>query len=164
MRTEKEIKALEDEIEALKASFEQSAATLKTVAESVTVTTVPTKYSLSNSSTWDPEKWQELWNNLVIGGVPFRGPFYADEILQVTFRSNSGSNTLAELEIEELSQKHNGIVRTLRVNYSGGARWILDCFPNVELYSYLGEVTWYPTILKLTIRSIMPGSLEVVQL
>lgn len=165
MRTEKEIKKLEEEIEALKASFEHNATSLNLEAVSATITTSPNSYTVShNSQSWDPIRWQRLLNYPAVGSATNVGPYYGLEEIRVTFSSSSGSNTLASLEMECLSTGGLNTIHTMRVNYDGGARWILDCRPNVRLVSGRGEFEWSPTTLRITVRSIMPGTLEVVQI
>lgn len=165
MRAEKDLQKLEDEINALKVSFEQSASMLSLFSYSDTITTTSNQYSLSNSSVFNPLEWEDLFGYLADGGTSFVGPYYGFETIRVTFRSENGSNALAHLELEDMSVGDSNVLKIMRVNFSGGARWRIDCAPNVELISGSGgKYTWSPTSLKITVRSIVPGSLEVVQL
>lgn len=170
MRVEKDIQKLDDEIKASKVILEQSATTLNLFSTQQTFTTSKRTYSFTTEpgSYQDPMDWMDLWYYLEEGGTFFVGPFIADELLQVTFRSDNGSNTLATLELEVLADDDpfNDVVHIIRTNYSGGARWILDVFPNVENTGGGAGFyfRWKPTTLKITVRSIMPGTLEVVQL
>lgn len=164
MRVEKDLQKLEEEINALKTFFQQSAITLGLIAHSSTITTSSRKYTVSNSSYFNPLEWQSLFSYLEQGGTMYVGPYFGSEIIRVTFRSDNGSNTLADLEIDNISAGGN-VMKIIRVNYSGGARWFINCEPNVDLVGGMGlEYTWSPTKLKITVRSIMPGTLEVVQL
>lgn len=163
MSVEKDIQYLENEIKALKTSFEQSATTLEFFSLKTSFTTSVRKYTLSNSSWFDPLQWEEFIRYLEEGGTATVGPYFADELVQVTFRATNGSNALADLEIE--NPENINLAHTIRVNYSGGARWIIDCNPNVSLVTIPGiEYRWTPTVLGITVRSIMPGTLEVRQL
>lgn len=160
---EENIQKLENEVKALKSSFEQSASMMEINSVQKTFTTSPNTYTYTNSSSYTPSDWQPLWDYLAEGGVPFEGPFYGDEQVSVTFRTDNGSNSLADLEIEVLSPSTPLPIHIMRVNYSGGARWILDCWPNLTLIPP-GYFRRSPTVLKITVNSIMPGILEVTQL
>lgn len=165
MRVEKDLQKLEEEINALKSFFQQSATTLSLVSYNSTITTTSREYVVSNASYFNPLQWQPLFRYLKEGGTIYEGPYFADEVIRVTFRSDSGSNTLAHLEIDDLSSGGGNVRQIKRVSFSGGARWVINCEPNVSLVGGVGlEYRWSPTILKITVRSIMPGTLEVVQL
>lgn len=160
---EENIQKLENEVKALKSSFEQSASMMNINSVQTTFTTSPNTYTYTNSSPYTPLDWQPLWDYLAEGGTPFEGPFYGNEQILVTFRTDSGSNSLVDLEIDVLSPSTPLPIHIMRINYNGGARWILDCRPNLTPIPP-GYFRRSPTVLKITVNSIMPGSLEVAQL
>lgn len=165
MRTEKELQKLEDELKAIKMSFEQSAVSLNIQTVETSFTTHASQFTYTNSSSYDPFEWQDItFGYLAEGGTAFYGPYYGNEIIQVTFRSNTGSNTLASLEINDRTEGGSNSVHIMRVPFDGGARWVLSYFPCCERVSGVGEYTWSPTVIDIAVQSIMPGSLEVVQL
>lgn len=163
MKVEKDLQKLEDEINALKVSFERSASTLNLFSYTNTITTTANQYYVSNSSWYDPSRWESLLGYLAENGQQGYGPYYGFETIMVTFQANNGNNTLANLELKDLSVDESNVLKIMRVNYSGGARWKIDCAPNVELVGGPGFYRWSPTTLEITVRSIMPGTLEVIQ-
>lgn len=163
MRVEKQLNELENEIKALKVSFAQSAAGLSYFAYTINFSTSKRAYSISNGSPWDPLSWSALTRYLEEGGVMGVGPYIGEEIVQVTFNSNDGSNVLADLELGNFGSSL--LAHTIRENYAGGARWKISCSPNVTLVTTPGvEYRWSPNSFSITVRSIMPGTLEVKQL
>ncbi len=164
MRVENQIQSLEKEIEALKVSFSQAAGTMSLNTASDTITTTKNTYYISNPGFFNPLEWVRLTELLEQGGSIDSGPYIGYELIQVTYAADNGSNVLASLEFEDLTPDGATISQIRRVKYNGGARWVIVCYPNVELVSGLGEYTWSPTSLKIVVRAIMPGTLEVVQL
>lgn len=158
MRVEKELEQLEDEIKALKTSFEQSATTLANFAYSSSFITTERKFTVSSTSAIDMAKWQSLFVYLEEGGSFPSGPWICDEVVEVIFRTLDGSNVLADLEINTVDP----LLHTIRTNYSGGARWLVDCRPNVKRVSDMYQ--WSPTSLEITVRSMKPGTMEIRQL
>ena len=68
----------------------------------------------------------------------------------VTFDTSRGSNTIATLEISVDNTSASPIVQ--RVNYSGGARWIVTGQPYIPSYP-----NWLPTTYTFTVHSMVDG-------
>lgn len=135
MNTEKIIKSIEDELDALKTSFEQSATTMPIFTKSVDLVTERNKLDY---------KYTYM-------GQEFEYDMNAAERVLVTFTTSRGSNTIAALEITVDNAKASPEVR--RVDYSGGARWEVIGQPNMNYPN------WNPTEYTFTVHSMVDGTL-----
>lgn len=137
MIVEKEVKKLEDEMKALKATFEKMALQMPVFTNSVNFTTSanPMHIDYSGGSTYD---------------------FDGNERVVVTLSTNSGVNTLATLEIE--MDGFTSDFKVKRVPYSGGARWIIYNSPNYGEVS--GDYQRIDTNYTFTVQSAVDGTLE----
>lgn len=105
---EQELTRLEDEINAMKATFEKTALQMPVFTHSIEFKTSANKITMNQSgSTFD---------------------FDGNERVQVTFDTARGSNTLAVLEMQSDGIKAD--LKVKRVPYTGGARWIVYDMPN----------------------------------
>ena len=133
--TEKQLKKLENEVDALKVAFEQSAVSMPIFSQSVDLVTQ-----------------QNLLNyEFTYGGQTLKYSMYANERVEVTFTTSRGSNTIATLEINADNIKCSP--RIQRVPYSGGAKWIVVGQPNVVYPN------WYATEYTFTVHSMVDGYL-----
>ena len=106
-----ELKKLEDEIEAQKAAYEKMAIQMPIFTKSINFTT-----SVNSMNIRYPD------------GTNYS--FEGNERVMVTFTTSRGSNTLATLEFT--SDGIRADLKTKRVPYSGGARWIVYDIPNYD--------------------------------
>ncbi len=109
--TEQEIKRLEDEIAAQKATYEKMALQMPVFTKSVDFTTSANPMHIDYG-----------------GGTTYN--FEGNERVVVTFDTARGSNTLATLEMTS-----DGVMADLkvkRVPYTGGARWVVYSMPNYD--------------------------------
>lgn len=166
MNVEKNLEIFEREIKSLKTMFEQSAVSLDIKTFQSTITTHAVQFTYSNSQPYyDPWQWSRLTEGyLAEGGTPFQGPYYANEQIQVTFRSDNGDNAIASIEISDQTPGGANVGFIRRQPFDGGARWRLDFYPKCKLISPIGEYSWNPTTIKVVVHSMMPGTLEVIQL
>ena len=158
MRTDSQIKQLEQEIKALKTSFEQSASMLTVYTEEISFQTSMNVTNFTNSGSYNPLEWQTL----VAMNRTSDGTRFSIETVQVTFRCEAGINTFASLEIDKLNGEEAGL-RTIsqrRIPYSGGARWLVTVAPNATLIGTTGYYSWNPTQLKFAVQSAVKGTLE----
>lgn len=154
MRVEKNLNTLEQEIKALKASYEQLAAEMPMYKSEITFTTSINRIEYTSPAI-DPTKWESiialprLSQNVACGVEP----------IIVTFECSGGINTFATLEIGDVDVTSGVLAMTTRrIAYSGGARWLVTVSPNVTLESS-GWYSWRPTILKFVVRSAVAGNL-----
>lgn len=133
--TEKLVKNIEDEISALKASFEQSATTMPIFTKSVDLVTTRNKVDYK----FDYQ------------GQTIEYDMNAVERVMVTFTTSRGSNTIAALEIDVDNLQASPEVR--RVPFSGGARWIVMGQPHMEYPN------WLATVYRFTVHSMVDGVL-----
>ena len=130
---EKEIKKLQEEIEAQKAVFEKTALQLPVVTKTISFTTKANPMNIDYG-----------------GGTTYS--FDGNERVVVTFATSRGSNTAAVLEMTS-----DGIMADLkvkRVPYAGGARWVVYSMPN---YSEGNRIDTHYTF---TVQSALDGTLE----
>lgn len=154
MSVEKDIEKMEQEIKALKASFEQSASMMKIYSTQITFSTSMNSVTYSNPS-YNPLQWESLVSMPRIDANTHCGV----ETIVVTFTCSGGINTFATLEIEELVATSGlGVITTTRVPYNGGARWLVTAQPNVTLQPS-GWYTWQPTKLRFVVKSAVEGQL-----
>lgn len=154
MSVEKQIDKLEQELKALKTSFEQSATMMKIYSTEITFSTSMNSIAFSNPS-YDPLQWITLVYLPKINASTSCGV----EPILVTFNCNKGINTFATLEIEVMTGR-SGLrtITTRRIPYSGGSQWLVTANPNVTLQPS-GWYTWDPTIIKFVVKSAAEGNL-----
>ena len=157
MRVEKQISQLEEEIQAIKSSFELQAASAQVETKTITFSTSANIIRWSNSSPYNPLQWETL----VSLPKAQNGDCYGNEEILVTFNCASGSNTIASLEIKEISV-NAGVVflSARRIPYSGGARWIINLPPNTTLDGDTGYHIWSPSTIQIAVQSMIEGTLE----
>lgn len=158
MRADSQIKQLEQEIKALKASFEQSASMLTVYTEEISFQTSMNVTNFTNSGSYNPLEWQTL---VSMNRLP-DGTRFSTETIEVTFRCDAGINTFATLEIDKLNGDESGLraISMRRVPYNGGARWIVTAAPNATLIGTTGYYNWEPTLLNFAVQSAVKGTLE----
>ena len=135
--TESELSKLEKEIDAMKTSFEQAASTMPIFTKTAYLTT--TQNLLEYEYTYQ--------------GSDLKYTMNAPERVEVKFDTSRGSNTIATLEIEVNNTKASPVVQ--RVEYSGGAKWIVTGQPNMVYPN------WYATEYTFTVHSMVDGILSV---
>ena len=136
-RTEKDLRKLEQEVEAQKATFDKQASQLLTYTKTAYFTTSTNSVTLTPIS--DPSQAYTTEGN---------------ERVVVTFAAEGGSNTLAVLEVD--SDNDDEVDFTInRVPYSGGARWIVSAVPR-----YNQSFTRIDTHYTFKVHSVMDGTLE----
>ena len=134
--TEKNIAKIEDEINALKVAFSQSAVTMPIFTKTVYLQT--TKNELNYKYSYQ--------------GITYEYNQFASERVMVTFATSRGSNTIATLEINANNNAASPVIQ--RVNYPGGARWIVTGQPYFPTYP-----NWAPTEYTFTVHSMVDGTL-----
>lgn len=159
-RTEKQLKSLEQEIKALKTSFEQSASSMEIYTTRTTFTTQSNKFTATNPS-YDYEYWSRIVGYYDKHSSSDPNSYYADEPVIVTFRSENGQNVLANLEIGANGDA-TSFLKITRVPFNGGARWKILCYPLLE---DVGNPTQYvvrtPWNLDIAVQAGVRGTLEV---
>lgn len=140
MNSEKQISNLETEIKAIKVGFERTALTMPIFTKSTSITTTQNK--LEYDYTW--------------GGQQFKYGQFGVERLMVTFVSSRGSNTIASLEVK--ANNIEASPRIQRINYNGGARWVIVGQPNVVYPN------WYSTTYDIVVHSMVDGALTVEEM
>lgn len=133
INVEKQIRDLNNEADALKVAFEMSAMTIP----------VKTKELTFNTS-----------KNSVTITIPGQQPVtYADyERTILTFTTNLGQNTIAQLELTT-NGNYPPVVR--RLAYNGGARWMIMGGPRFD-----GGGNWAATTYNFTVHSAIDGTLS----
>lgn len=159
MNTEKQIEKLEQEVKAIKTSFEQSASDMTMYTYENTFSTSMNAIYITPPSDYDPLKWTPLWLPTLDSDKVTK---VGDERVEVTFTSEGNMNTFALLEIEVI-QSGEGLrpIATERKAYSGGAKWVLVVSPNVKMVGTQGYYEWNPTILRFSVKSSVKGQLGV---
>ena len=159
-RTEKQIEKIEQEIKALKTSFEQSASSMEIYTTRTTFTTQANRFTAYNPS-YDYQDWSRIVQYYDKTGPDYQNGFYADEPVIVTFRSENGQNVLANLEIGANGDATR-FIKITRVPYSGGARWKLLCSPLLEgVGSPVQYYNWTAWHLDIAVQAGVKGTLEV---
>lgn len=158
MSVEQEITKLEQELKAIKTSFEQSAAMMKVNKVQMRFSTSANFIQWNPHGNWEPFKYEPL-DSLAASTSDSSGNHtgYGNERVVITFNSEKGQNTFASLELNLIDAK-GWAVWQKRVPYSGGARWIINLLPNVyqdEQY----EWHWEPNVLDIAVESSFPGTL-----
>lgn len=129
---EKQLNLLEQEANAQKVAYEQTATTLP-------VYTVSVNFATSRN---------ELTTDY--GGGATRKEDWIERTV-VIFDTENGANTLATLEIETNASSAPSIRRT---PYKGGARWVIANRPRTE------SGNWRETNYRFQIQSLIKGSLR----
>ena len=161
MRTEQQLTKLEEEVKAIKASFEQTASMMKVYTASTDFSTSPNIVSWNGNGHWEPLKYPWLDS---LSGISHdaSGTYtgYGRERVLVTFDCDGRTNTFASLEID-LVDANGSAVWCKRVPYAGGAQWVVLFHANEERDGQGQWVAWKPTVLKLAVQSAIPGTLGV---
>lgn len=158
MSVEKQMSQIEEEIKAIKDSFEQSASSMKIYTNETTYQTKANTMRISNSGTYNPLQWSRIIS------IPqdVYGNWFGPEIVVVTFDCPAGNNTFASLELskEPLAALDSTSVR--RVPYAGGAKWLIEVQPNVDSDpDHSSYYLWNPTTLNIAIQSASEGVIGV---
>lgn len=161
MRVENQIVKLEREIEAIKSSFEQSAATMNVYTSEIYFETSPNHITWNDNGHWEPIRY--AWLDSLAGITQdSQGNYsgYGRERFVITFDCDGGSNTFASLELTPVGVSQIPIVWSKKVPYSGGARWVVLVWDN-GTYSTDGSYTytWRPNRFNIAVQSAMPGRL-----
>lgn len=154
MTVESQVEHLTREINALKTTFEQSAAMMQTFTAETTFTTSMNSISFSNPS-YDPMQWQPLVSLPDISDTVSCGL----EPIIVTFSCDKGFNVFATLEIDRPAHTPLDLIATYRLPYSGGARWMVTVNPKVT-FQPSGYYTWEPTTLRFVVKAAAEGQVE----
>ena len=154
MNVESQIIKYEQEIKALKASYEQSAAEMPMFSTQMTFNTSMNTVKYTYPPGIDPLQWSAIIAMPRINLNTACG----EEPIVVTFNCDEGINTFASLEIEKIS----GVVGVFGINvhkiiYNGGARWLVTVQPNVYLQD--SWYVWSPTVLRFVVKSAAKGTL-----
>ena len=156
MSVENQVERLEQESEALKVSYEQSASELSLYTYETVFSTTMNGITCTLPSSYDPEVWwlppAKLDSDTRIG----------DELVEVTFDSDEGINPFAMLEMEDASaNERNDFITTTRVPYNGGARWIVELSPSIEPVGSTGYYSWKPNVIRFVVKSFARGRIGV---
>ena len=159
-RVEKQIEKMEQEIKALKASFQQSASSMEIYTTRTTFTTQANKFTAYNPS-YNYQDWSRIVSYYIDHDSSDPSSYYADEPVIVTFRSENGQNVLANLEIGANGDA-TSFIKIIRLPFSGGARWKLLCAPLLEdVGNPVQYVNWSPWTLNIAVQAGVKGTLEV---
>ena len=129
---EAEVSKLESEIAAQKAIYEKMATQMPVFTKSVNFTTKANPMTIT------------------YGGTSYN--FDGNERVLVTFNTSRGSNTVAALEMTTDGLKAD--LKTKRIPYTGGARWIIYDLPNYDSGNRID------THYTFTVQSAIDGTLE----
>lgn len=158
MRAEKEIAQLEEEVKAIKASFQQSASMMEVYKAEMQFATSQNLVQWNGNGHWEPFKY-ELLESLTSYSSDAQGNHtgYGYERIVITFDCEGGQNTFASLELD-MVDVNEWAVWYKRIPYSGGARWVVSLHPNGS-YNGQGTFIWRPSVLKIAVESAIPGTL-----
>lgn len=159
MSTEKQVEKIEQELKAIKASFEYSATSMKIYKYENIFTTSMNALHITPPPSYDPMDWLLLWHPILYED---KTTSIGAERIEVTFICEGNRNTIASLEIE-LLQHGEGLrpVIVERKIYSGGARWIVRATENTKMVGTTGYYSWSPNIIRFVVKSSVPGQLGV---
>lgn len=129
--TQKILKQLRQEYHAQKVAFEQAGANINLFTKSVNFSTQQNLVSQTQS------------------GSTFSYP--GEERVVVTLTTNSGSNTLAKLEV---SGNYDTVPIVRRVPFSGGAKWVVTSSPR------LVGGNWASTTYTFVVQTLVNGTLS----
>lgn len=140
---EQELSYLEYEAKAIKASFERQASTIPVFDNEASITTTP---NLCKYRYYVPEFGEYVDYEV-----------YDYERIEVTFSTSSGMDTIASIEVDSDSEYAPKI---RRINYRGGAKWIVSSPARME---YAGNPTspWKPTTYRIAVHTMAEGTLNV---
>lgn len=160
-RTEKQVEKLEQEIKALKTSFEQSASSMEIYTTRTTFTTQANKITITPPPSYDYNNWSRLIDYYIKHDNTDPSSFYADEPVVVTFRSETGQNVIANLEIGANGDT-TSFIKITRLPFNGGARWELLCSPLLDpVGNPIQYYNWSPWVLNIAVQAGVKGTLEV---
>lgn len=159
MRIEAQVTELEEEMKAIKASFEQTASSMMVYTSVMEFTTSPNTITWNGHGNWEPLKypWLDSLDGLTSDGSG-NNTGYGRERIEVTFDCSGGINTFASLEIDLLDTLNNA-VWCKRVPYSGGAKWIVLLRANATYDEHSVWQSWKPNKLRFAVQSAMPGTI-----
>ena len=154
-RVEKQIERMEQEIKAIKASFEKSAAQMPMYSSEITFTTSQNIVKFTHPPI-DPRDWATLTSMPRTDVDTYCGK----EPIIVTFSCDKGINTFANLEIETISGTSSIFSSSSisQISYNGGARWLVIIQPNTKIGDDGWDI-WSPTILRFVVKSAAQGTL-----
>lgn len=154
MNAAQELQKLEQEVKAIRAAFQQNAATMKVYTSTLQFTTSENFTSWTNSGSYETQDWPAL----ISMEIQSDGKRFDDETIVVTFDCDAGINTFASLEIDPINVKSGMAVLTVeRVPYSGGAQWLITLQPRSTQSG--GYDVWQPSTLNFAVQSAAPGTL-----
>lgn len=159
MRVESEITEIEEEMKAIKASFQQVASSMTVYTSSMDFTTSPNTITWNGHGNWEALKypWLDSLDGLVSDGAG-NNTGHGRERIEITFICSAGVNTFASLEIDLVDTISNA-VWFKRIPYSGGARWVVLLRAN-GVYNGQGVwQSWKPNKLRFAVQSAMPGTI-----
>lgn len=158
MSVENQIERLEQESEALKVSYEQSASDLSLYTYETTFSTTMNRVVCTYPPTYHPADWYlptpRLDYDTRLG----------DEFVEITFDSEEGINPFAMLEMVNTNAEERDIIITKRVPYDGGARWVVELSPNITPVGETGYYSWEPNVMRFVVRSFVRGRIGVKML
>jgi len=160
MRTEQQLNTLEEEIKAIKTSFQQTASMMDVYTTILDFSTSPNIVRWNGNGHWEPLKYP--WLDSLSGiSSDSSGNYtgYGRERVVVTFNCSGGINTFASLEMD-LIEANGNAVWCKRVPYDGGARWVVLFHANEERDGQGRWVSWKPTVVRFAVESAIPGTLE----
>ena len=120
MRIETQLEQMEREVKALKASFMQSAAQMNIITTKINFSTEVNICSFDNHQSHDYKDWRRLYGEFALFRIGRQSnQYYCDEPVEVTFRSNNGSNIIGNLEISNYANAFTSEESRLTVEQSG---------------------------------------------
>lgn len=154
MSVEQQIEKLNQEIKAVKSSFEQSATMMKVYSTEITFSTSMNAVVFSNPS-YDPFDWSTLVAMPRVDANTRCG----QEPIIVTFNCDRGINTFATLEVKPSKELGNlESIKIRRIPYSGGSRWLVIIDPDITTPPQ-GWSIWQPNVLTFVVKSAVQGQL-----
>lgn len=158
MTVEQQINKIEDEVKAIKQSFEQNASEMNIYTSSTDFQTQACKLRITNDEPYSVLEWDAI----LALPLDINGFRYCNEEVIVTFSCPSGSNTFASLELYIEDLKTFYFPSIVRLPYSGGARWKISVPPGTDWDpDHPGYEIWKPSILHIAVQSAAPGTLGV---
>lgn len=131
---QRQLNELDREIKALKTVYDKTATNLPTFTKRLTFNTLENKMVEKYSDGYEYE-------------------FSGEERIIVEFRTNSGSNTLADLEFT-FSQDGFFVPKFHRIPFAGGVAWEVNGMPDSDEYN-----NWKATTYNFTVNSVVDGTL-----
>lgn len=158
MNVERQLKKMEEETRAIKASFEQAAAMMDVYSTSIQFSTSPNIIHWNGHGHFSPDQYEYL--AALRGGtsdLDGNHTGYGQERVVVTFDCDKGQNIFASLEID-LIDSGSWAVWCRRITYAGGARWVV-LFQVNSVTDHGTWVNWKPNVVRFTVESAAPGTL-----